>query len=115
MHKLRLEPARWMLDEYENWREQSLAFITGKPLALGGSTVRDIATALGGVYILEEAGKKIKLEKRSSHPVDLETLEWIWFLLLVLLLALGYTIVHQCPISKGGICDAQGLDMEEAD
>ena len=65
-----------MLDEYEKLtRTKAPAFITGKPLALGGSKVRDIATALGGVYILEEAVKKIKLEKKKQPSRDLETLE----------------------------------------
>ncbi|MBI5004781.1 MAG: Glu/Leu/Phe/Val dehydrogenase [Candidatus Lloydbacteria bacterium] len=44
----------WMLDEYETLLGESApAVITGKPLALGGSRGRDVATALGGVYVLE--------------------------------------------------------------
>lgn len=44
----------WMLDEYETLLGESApAVITGKPLALGGSRGRDVATALGGIYILE--------------------------------------------------------------
>lgn len=44
----------WMRDEYEKLSGASApAVITGKPLVLGGSRGRDVATALGGIYILE--------------------------------------------------------------
>ena len=56
----------WMLDEYQKLTgKKAPAFITGKPLELGGSKVRDIATALGGVYVLEEAVKKIGLKEKK--------------------------------------------------
>src|SRR3989344_2818586 len=56
----------WMLDEYEKKvGHHDPGMITGKPLELGGSLVRDIATALGGVYVLEEAIKKLKLKGKS--------------------------------------------------
>lgn len=45
----------WMVDEYEKTVGHSEpGVITGKPLVLGGSKGRDIATALGGVMILEQ-------------------------------------------------------------
>ncbi|MBI2573528.1 Glu/Leu/Phe/Val dehydrogenase [Candidatus Woesearchaeota archaeon] len=57
----------WMLDEYETLTQQSApGFITGKPLELGGSKVRDIATALGGIYILEEALHKLNLKDKTA-------------------------------------------------
>lgn len=66
----------WMLDEYEKGNERklgrklnerkALAFITGKPLEKGGSAGRDIATALGGVFVLEEALKKLKLNDKTN-------------------------------------------------
>lgn len=44
----------WMLDEYERVTGRSEpGMITGKPLELGGSRGRDIATANGGVMVLE--------------------------------------------------------------
>ncbi len=101
----------WMLDEYEKLtRTKAPAFITGKPLALGGSKVRDIATALGGVYILEEAVKKIKLEKKEAA---IQGFGNAGMNIALLLAERGYTIVAVSD-SKGGIYDAQGLDMEEA-
>ncbi len=45
----------WMMDEYEKIRQANApAVITGKPIELRGSRVRDIATALGGAYVLKE-------------------------------------------------------------
>ncbi|MCX6743487.1 MAG: Glu/Leu/Phe/Val dehydrogenase [Candidatus Parcubacteria bacterium] len=56
----------WMLDEYEKITGASQpGMITGKPLELGGSLVRNIATGLGGVYVLEQALKKLELKDKS--------------------------------------------------
>jgi len=45
----------WMVDEYSKLVGYFAPWaFTGKPLALGGSKWRDIATALGGLYVLEE-------------------------------------------------------------
>ena len=45
----------WMLDEYETLSgDHAPAVITGKPLVLGGSRGRDVATALGGVFVLKD-------------------------------------------------------------
>lgn len=45
----------WMLDAYEKKMGKSEpGMITGKPLAIGGSKGRDIATALGGAYLIDE-------------------------------------------------------------
>ncbi|PIR58666.1 MAG: glutamate dehydrogenase [Candidatus Pacebacteria bacterium CG10_big_fil_rev_8_21_14_0_10_56_10] len=60
----------WMVDEYEQvmWEklhtqpENALASFTGKPLQLGGSSGREEATGLGGVYVLENLAKVNHLE-----------------------------------------------------
>jgi glutamate dehydrogenase/leucine dehydrogenase len=45
----------WMVDEYCKLSgRQDWGVVTGKPVALGGSLGRDVATALGGFYVLEE-------------------------------------------------------------
>lgn len=52
----------WMMDEYSRLREfDSPAFITGKPIVLGGSQGRETATARGVAIIIEEAAKKKEL------------------------------------------------------
>ncbi|MEH7010308.1 Glu/Leu/Phe/Val dehydrogenase [Neobacillus niacini] len=48
----------WMMDEYGRLRKfDSPGFITGKPLVLGGSEVREEAGALGAAICIEEAAK----------------------------------------------------------
>jgi len=48
----------WMMDEYEKIiRKHAPSVITGKPLPLGGSAGRSIATAKGGVFCIREAAK----------------------------------------------------------
>ena len=50
----------WMKNEYEKIvGHPAPGVITGKPLEFGGSEVRNIATALGGVYVTQEAIKKL--------------------------------------------------------
>lgn len=46
-------------------KNESLAVVTGKPLNLGGSQGRDIATAFGGICVLEEILKLMKIEARG--------------------------------------------------
>ncbi|MFC1656554.1 Glu/Leu/Phe/Val dehydrogenase [Patescibacteria group bacterium] len=53
----------WMTDEYAKLVGRlEPGVVTGKPLDWGGSVGRDIATALGGFYVLEEATKTINLD-----------------------------------------------------
>ncbi len=53
----------WMLDEYEKIVGHSApGMITGKPLELNGSLGRTEATGRGGMFVLREAAKKVKLD-----------------------------------------------------
>lgn len=100
----------WMLDEYETLVGQKASgFITGKPLELGGSFVRDIATALGGVYVLEEALKKIKLSDKS---VAVQGFGNAGMNMAKLLSEAGFKVVAVSD-SKGGIYDPKGLRIDE--
>ena len=57
----------WMMDEYETIvRKHAPSVITGKPLQLGGSAGRSIATAKGGVYTIREAAKDIGLNLNGA-------------------------------------------------
>ena len=60
----------WMLDEYETIvRRHAPSVITGKPLPLGGSAGRSIATAKGGVYTIREAAKDLNLNLNGAKVV----------------------------------------------
>jgi glutamate dehydrogenase/leucine dehydrogenase len=98
----------WMKDEYETLiGESAPGVITGKPLAVGGSLVRDIATALGGVYVLEEAIGKINLTEKT---VAIQGFGNAGMNAAKLLVEHGYKIVAVSD-SKGGIYNASGLDI----
>ncbi|MEK6899769.1 MAG: Glu/Leu/Phe/Val dehydrogenase [Nanoarchaeota archaeon] len=100
----------WMLKEYEKLtKTKAPAFITGKPLDLGGSKVRDIATALGGVFILEEAVKKLGLKEKK---VSIQGFGNAGMNMALLLEKKGYVIVAVSD-SKGGIYEPKGLDIKQ--
>ncbi len=57
----------WILDEFERIKGEHIpSMVTGKPIELGGSKARSYSTSLGGIYILEEAMKKINLDKSKA-------------------------------------------------
>ena len=60
----------WMMDEYSHIREfDSPGFITGKPIALGGSHGREKATAQGVTICIHEAAKKRGIDIQGARVV----------------------------------------------
>ncbi len=60
----------WMMDEYSRIREfDSPGFITGKPIALGGSHGREKATAQGVTICIHEAAKKRGIDIQGARVV----------------------------------------------
>jgi len=58
----------WMMDEFSVIRGyNSPGFITGKPIALGGSQGRGDATARGGMYTIREAARLKHLDLRGAR------------------------------------------------
>ncbi len=99
----------WMLDEFEKMiGQKDPGFITGKPLELGGSLVRDIATALGGIYVLEEAIARVG----SGKTVAVQGFGNAGMNMAKLLSERGFTVVAVSD-SQGGIYDPSGLNVEE--
>ena len=104
------EIMNWMCDEYEKLiGEKAPGVITGKPIEAGGSLVRDIATALGGVYVLEEAIKRIVLTEKT---VAVQGFGNAGMNAAKLLAERGLKIVAVSD-SKGGILNNEGLNIEE--
>lgn len=100
----------WMKDEYEKLTHQKApAVITGKPLAEGGSLVRDISTALGGVYLLEEARQKLKLGQKT---VIIQGFGNAGMNAARILSELNYQILAVSD-SQGGIYHPSGLNIPQ--
>lgn len=100
----------WMLDEFEKIKgEKCPGFITGKPLELGGSLVRDIATALGGIYVLEAALNKLNIQTKT---VAVQGFGNAGMNMAKLLFEHGFQVVAVSD-SKGGIYQSSGLNIPE--
>ena len=100
----------WMLDEYEKQvGHHSPGVITGKPLSIGGSRVREYSTAMGAVYILNKAAKKLGLEKNAT--VGIQGFGNAGSFMAKLLHKEGYRIAVVSD-SRGTICNYMGLDPE---
>lgn len=102
----------WMLDEYEKIvGMHAPGVITGKPIELGGSLVRDISTSSGAVFVLKEATKALKL-KPSSTKVAVQGFGNAGMNAARILDEEGYRIVAVSD-SKSGICRPSGLEIKK--
>ncbi|MFA5995970.1 MAG: Glu/Leu/Phe/Val dehydrogenase [Patescibacteria group bacterium] len=100
----------WMSDEYNTLHggRQLPGMITGKPLAVGGSEGRGYSTAQGGVYVVLELAKKLKLKKGAK--VAIQGFGNAGSYMGKILAKKGYKIIAVSD-SKGGILNEQGLDL----
>ncbi|MBI4144777.1 Glu/Leu/Phe/Val dehydrogenase [Candidatus Woesearchaeota archaeon] len=100
----------WMLDEYETIvNHHAPGVITGKPLDLGGSKVRDYATAMGGAICLRELMKALKLK---PGKVAIQGFGNAGSFMAKILHSWKHKIVAVSD-SKGGIVNERGLDPAE--
>lgn len=99
----------WIMDEYaEVMGAQKPGVITGKPLSIGGSRGRDIATAQGGMYITKELLKKLKIKKPS---IAIQGFGNAGATYAMLAKKQGWKIVAVSD-SKGGAFSDKGLDIQ---
>jgi len=102
----------WFVDTYEKvkgWSEPSA--YTGKPLNIGGSEGRGDATAKGGMYVIREAAKYLKLTGKVTVAIQGYGNAG-YFAAKLLHDELGYTIIAVSD-SKGGILKKDGLDPDD--
>lgn len=100
----------WMLDEYEKCvGYHAPGVITGKPLSLGGSQGRGFATAQGGVYVVEEAMKKLG-KKPSETTVAIQGFGNAGSFMAKILSDLGYKIVGTSD-SKGAVKSNSAINI----
>jgi len=101
----------WMLDEFEKIKGvKAPGMITGKPIELGGSLGRDIATSLGGAYVLKEMARIYDLG--LAPTVAIQGFGNAGMNMAKILSDWGYKIVAVSD-SKGGVYDAAGLDVKK--
>lgn len=100
----------WILDEFERIKGEHVpAVVTGKPIELGGSKVRSYSTSLGGIYVLEEAMKKIDMDK-FEVSLAVQGFGNVGENAARLLHGRGYKVIAVSD-SKGGIINKGGLDI----
>jgi len=102
----------WMMDTHSfimGYPEPGV--ITGKPLEIGGSQVRGVATSLGLFYVLEEAAKYRKLSIASSTSAVQGFGNVGWFTAKFLHDA-GSRVIAVSDV-HGGIMNKKGLDVQK--
>ncbi len=100
----------WMMDEFEKLEgAHAPGVITGKPLNIGGSKVREYATAQGAFYVLEEGVKKLGLGKNAT--VGIEGFGNAGSFIAKLLADEGYKITVVSD-SKGKVINCNGLNID---
>ncbi|MCW1930304.1 MAG: Glu/Leu/Phe/Val dehydrogenase [Candidatus Kerfeldbacteria bacterium] len=99
----------WMMDEYSQAvGVYSPAVITGKPLDVGGSQGRGIATAFGGMVVTEAVSKKLGLK---NPRVAVQGFGNAGATYAQMCFKKGWKVVALSD-SKGGIYNADGLDVD---
>ncbi|HSB32800.1 MAG TPA: Glu/Leu/Phe/Val dehydrogenase [Candidatus Sulfobium mesophilum] len=102
----------WILDEYERIKGMHVpAVVTGKPLELQGSRARSYSTSLGGIYVLEEALKKVDLDKKDAS-VAVQGFGNVGENAARILFENGYRVIAVSD-SRGAILNESGLDISE--
>jgi glutamate dehydrogenase (NAD(P)+) len=100
----------WMMDEYSKIKGYPCpAVITGKPLELGGSLLRDEATARGAVYTIREAAGHLKMNLKKATVAVQGYGNAGSFGAILSQKILGAKVVAVSD-SRGGIYKKEGLD-----
>jgi glutamate dehydrogenase (NAD(P)+) len=100
----------WFMDTYSQQVGHPVPeIVTGKPLVLGGTEGRDVATGLGVVYCIEELMKTVGEEIQSKRVV-VQGLGNVGGTVARELAARGATVVGLSDVT-GGVVDPAGLDV----
>ncbi|WML25187.1 Glu/Leu/Phe/Val dehydrogenase [Neobacillus sp. OS1-33] len=100
----------WMLDEYDHIREfDSPSFITGKPIALGGSKGRETATSKGVLYTLQMVCELRKMELKDTRVI-IQGFGNVGSYLAQYLDEMGAKVIGIGDM-LGGLYDETGLDI----
>lgn len=103
----------WFMDTYSmHFKRHLPAVVTGKPLEVGGSRGRDIATAQGVVFCLEEAADHLKMDLKGA-TVAIQGFGNAGANSAKLLYEKGAKIVAISDVT-GGYQNDDGIDIEAA-
>jgi len=98
----------WMFDEYSKIKGYNVpGVITGKPVECFGSKGREIATSMGGYFVLEIAKKKFNIKGKN---IAIQGLGNVGGNLAEILWKKGYRIIAVAD-SKGAIYNKNGLNI----
>lgn len=101
----------WMADEYARLRRKYVpAIITGKPLPLGGSKGREVATSMGAFIVLQEAVKRVG-KTPAETTVAVQGFGNAGYHLARFLHDAGFRVVAVSD-SRGGVYFEEGLDPQ---
>lgn len=99
----------WMADEYEKITgDKTRATFTGKPVEKGGSEGRGPATGLGGFYVFESLRAQLGLPEKCN--VVIQGFGNVGLNAAEIFVNHGHKVIAISD-SKGGVCDANGLDL----
>lgn len=100
----------WILDEYERIKGEHVpSVVTGKPVELGGSKARSYSTSLGGIYVLEEAMRRLDMDK-FEVSIAVQGFGNVGENAARILNERGYKVTAVSD-SRGGIMKKDGLDI----
>ncbi|MDE1823501.1 MAG: Glu/Leu/Phe/Val dehydrogenase [Candidatus Micrarchaeota archaeon] len=103
----------WMMDEYSKIvGYDEFGVITGKPVEVWGSEGRFDSTAMGGMYVLREAAKRLNLDPKKAKIAIQGFGNAGKFAYELSQKVFGAKIVAITD-SKGGVYDPNGLDYEK--
>jgi len=102
----------WMVDEYTKIKGKFIpAVITGKPIDLGGSEGRVVATGLGGAYVLKRFLEFNKIDDKDLR-VAIQGFGNVGSNIAKILYGWGYKIIAVSD-ANGGIYNKDGLNIKE--
>jgi len=102
----------WMVDEYARIKGRFIpSVITGKPVELGGSLGRQVATALGGAFLLKRLTGLENLELKQTRVV-IQGFGNVGGNMARILDDWGYKVLAVSN-EKGGVYNQQGLAIKE--
>jgi glutamate dehydrogenase (NAD(P)+) len=103
----------WIMDTYSmHARHTVTAVVTGKPIALGGSSGRREATGRGLLFVINEAIKRFKMTPQQTRVV-VQGSGNVGGIGAKLLYEAGYKVVAISDV-RGGIYNRDGINITEA-